>query len=252
MCITFSVVLGLFAAFNSLPSELTIHLEGSRLDIKANEEIFTSASRYRVDLKESIPSESENAQQNRPSQFDSSSRLPYTYGYSLKSSSDQLLAKVSPRCFDWGTSGNLIDPSGQRIGFIEEETSATGHRAEYRLFNSEGKPVAIASTNWIGTTCEIVDFQDRSIVLAVITNPFFGFLYPISMRIENKKAFEEKIVDPHLLLMLFTYVADRGNRESRRRPADALIMNFWERWGVEHERVDDSRDRLQNQRSVAP
>ncbi len=128
------------------------------------------------------------------------------------------LATASSRFFVWGTVADVVDPSGRKIGWIEEELFRILPWAEYRVFNHQNQLVAIAKMNFWGTEFEIYHPDDERFVFATIGRSFFRcFRDDWTVQINNFEVFEEGIIDPRLLVILAIYQTDKDNRDRMRR-----------------------------------
>lgn len=137
------------------------------------------------------------------------------------------IASASSRFFAWGTVADVLDPAGNKIGWIEEEIFRILPWSEYKVFNQINQLVAIARMNFWGTEFELYHPDNANEVYATIERPFFRCLRDYwTVHIKNYSIFEQGIIDPRLLVILAVYQTDKDNRDRLRRELiDQLLQD---------------------------
>ena len=141
-----------------------------------------------------------------------------TSTFDLEDMNQMPIASASDRFFAWGTTADVLDPIGTKIGWIEEEIFRIIPWAEYRVFNQVNQLVAIARMNFWGTEFEVYHPDNANEIYATISRPFFRCLRDYwTVNIKQDWIFEEGIIDPRLLFMLAIYQTDKENRDRVRK-----------------------------------
>lgn len=150
-----------------------------------------------------------------------------TTTFDLEDNHQRLLASARSRFFSWGTIADVADPAGNKIGWIEEELFRILPWSEYKVFNQENRLVAIAKMNFWGTEFELYHPDHTSEVYATISRPFFRCCRDYwTVKIKNYDIFEQKIIDPRLLVILAIYQTDKDARDRYRREViDQLLRD---------------------------
>lgn len=137
--------------------------------------------------------------------------------FDLEDMNERPLATATSRFFAWGTVADVVDPLGNKLGWIEEEIFRIIPWSEYKVFNSINQLVAIARMNFLGTEFELYHPDNAADIYAVISRPFFRcFRDDWTVQIKNYPIFEQGIIDPRLLIVLAIYQTDKDNRDRLR------------------------------------
>lgn len=138
--------------------------------------------------------------------------------FDLEDMDQRLLATATARFLSWGTSADVKDPEGRPIGSIEEELFRILPWAEYKVFNGSRQLTAIAKMDLWGTEFTLAHPDHPEAVYATISRPFLRFYRDSwTVKIFNASIFEEKIIDPRLLLILAIYQTDKDHRDRLRK-----------------------------------
>ncbi len=140
--------------------------------------------------------------------------LSWTPTFDLEDAQELPLATASTHFFAWGTVADVLDPNGEKIGWIEENVLRIIPWAEYRIFNKENQITAIAKMNLWGTHFELYHPDRAEEVYATISRPFIRlFRDHWTVQILNTSIFEENIIDPRLLILLAVFQTDKDARD---------------------------------------
>lgn len=140
-----------------------------------------------------------------------------TTTFDLEDANQLPIATASSRYFSWGTVADIHDPAGHLIGTIQEEVIRILPWAEYKVFDTESKLIAIAKMNFWGTTFELYHPDNPDEVYATIGRPFFRFYIDYwTVQIKNRQIFDEGVIDPRILVVLAIYQTDKDNRDRTR------------------------------------
>jgi len=152
--------------------------------------------------------------------------LTLTTTFDLEDPNGLPLASAEARFFSWGTTVDVTDPTDQKIGWIEEEVFKIIPWAEYRVFNFEDRLVAMARMNFWGTQFDIYHPDHPEEIYATLNRPFFRCFYDHwTVQIKQTQIFEEKIIDPRLLIILAIYQTDGDNRRRIRAVIEQQLRN---------------------------
>lgn len=158
--------------------------------------------------------------------------------FDLEDKNQLPLATSTSRFFAWGTVADVVDPAGNKIGWIEEEIFRILPWSEYRVFNKNNQLVAIARMNFWGTEFELYHPDNAMDIYAVISRPFFRcFRDYWTVQIKNYQIFEQGIIDPRLLVILAIYQTDTDNRNRlRNQIIDQLYLdqNYYDGYRFEY------------------
>lgn len=158
--------------------------------------------------------------------------------FDLEDTNQLPLATATSRFFAWGTVADVVDPSGNKIGWIEEEIFRILPWSEYKVFNSVNQLVAIARMNFWGTEFELYHPDNATDIYAVISRPFFRVCRDYwTVQIKNYQIFEQGIIDPRLLVVLAIYQTDKDNRDRlRNQIIDQLYQdqNYYDGYRFEY------------------
>jgi len=151
-----------------------------------------------------------------------------TTAFDLEDGQEKPIASAKARLLAWGTVADVLDRDGNRIGWIEEELFRIIPWAEFRVFNSENTLLAIAKMNFWGTKFEITPPDRPEEVYATVSRPFIRFFRDYwTVRIRNMPIFEEKVIDPRMLMMLAVFQTDRDNLDRiKNEIQDQLRLEF--------------------------
>lgn len=151
-----------------------------------------------------------------------------TSAFDLEDANEKPLAHAKTRLFAWGTVADVMDPEGNRIGWIEEELFRLIPWAEFRVFDSENKILAIAKMNFWGTKFILAPPDRPEEIYATVSRPFIRFFRDYwTVQIHKMEIFEEKVIDPRMLMMIAVFQTDRDNLDRiRKEIQDQLRLEF--------------------------
>ncbi len=133
--------------------------------------------------------------------------------FDLKDLEGRLLATSESRLLSWITIAHVADPDGQKIGLLEEEYFKIIPWAEYRIFDADDTLKAVAKMNLWGTVFKIYHPDDPTHLYATISRPLIRIYRDCwKVKILDYTIFEQRIIDPRLLVMLAVYQTNSDNR----------------------------------------
>lgn len=131
--------------------------------------------------------------------------------FDLEDLQGRLLASSQPRLVSWGTSADVVDSQGIKIGRIEEEFWSTW--IEYRISNAQDILVAIARMDLLCTVFELFSPDNPEHIYATIEKPFIRIFRDCwTVKIRDLLMFEKGKIDPRLLIMVAVHQTYRANR----------------------------------------
>lgn len=127
------------------------------------------------------------------------------------------LASAKARFFEWGTVADVWDPDGLNIGKIEEVVWRILPWAEYKVYDAQDRLAAIAKMNIWGTHFDLFHPDQPEHIYASIERPFIRVFRDYwTVQVRDYAIFEEKTIDPRLLVMLAVFQTDKDNRDRLR------------------------------------
>lgn len=123
----------------------------------------------------------------------------------------KLLSQTNTQYYCWGTVAEVYSPMKQKIGWIEEQMFQWFSKPICRIFDQTDHIVAIAKKNYWGTRITIHDAHEPAHIISILHRPWFQYHEDNVWTIEiiDSITFEEKKLDPNLLIYVAAHQCDR-------------------------------------------